>query len=113
MSEKKPVLNLEELKNKYGKVYAVGVEIPVDDYTTDKKDYVFKKPSTASHDRYFKTASASTSKANRDFVLDSIVDEQCAILEADLEEYPALSASISEKLFGMLGLSRDTSLKKL
>ena len=34
-------------------------------------------------------------------------------LEEALEEYPAMSIGIGEKLLNMLGLSKDTQVKKL
>ena len=45
----------EELKEKYGKVYRVGATIEVDDETEKNVEFFFKRPSTASYDRYVKT----------------------------------------------------------
>ena len=42
----------EELKEKYGKVYRVGATIEVDDETEKNVEFFFKRPSTASYDRY-------------------------------------------------------------
>lgn len=114
MAEKKIALNPEELREKYGdRLYTVKIEIEVDDDTTDNREYIFRKPSTASYDRFVKTAANSPSKSSKDFVLDNIIDEQREMLQTDLEEYPALSMSIGDRLFSMLGLSKGTNVKKL
>lgn len=105
--------NVESYKVKYGRVYRVRATIEPDDSTTVELDYFFKKPATASYDRYVKGTSQSPTKALKAFVLDNIIDEQCKKLEADLEEYPALSLSVGEKLLNMLGLSKDINLKML
>jgi len=47
------------------------------------------------------------------FLLDNICLEQEKDLEEALEEYPAMSIGIGEKLLNMLGLSKDTQVKKL
>ncbi len=103
----------EEYKVKYGKVYRVAVTLDPDDSTTVNLEYYFKKPATASYDRYVKGVSQSSTKALKAFVLDNIVDEQTEKLEADLEEYPAFALSVGEKLLNMLGLSKDINLKQL
>ena len=46
-------------------------------------------------------------------VLDNICEEQNAELKDTLEEYPAMGISLGEKLLNMLGLSKDTRVKKL
>lgn len=104
----------DELRAKYGdRLYTVTVDIDVDDYTTDQKEYIFRKPSTISYDRLIKTLSASPSKSSRDFVLDNIIEEQRDRLTTDLEEYPALSQTIVDKLTAMLGLAKSAGVKKL
>ena len=100
----------EQLKAKYGKIYRLDLTLNPDDETEVNVSYVFKKPSTASYDRYLKTASGGMSKALRSFMFDNIIPEYRAKLEADLEEYPALTISAGEKLLSMLGLSKITNL---
>jgi hypothetical protein len=102
-----------ELKAKYGKVYRVGVTIEIDDENSLDKEYYFKKPSTGAYDRYVKTASSGATKALKTFLFDSVTEESRTALETDLEEFPALTLSIGEKLLGMLGLSKQTNLKML
>lgn len=107
------ISNNEAYKSKYGKIYKVGITIEPDDSTTIELDYIFKKPSTPSYDRYIKTAAQSPTKALKNFILDNVIDEQSKKIEADLEEYPALTISLGEKLLNTLGLSKDINLKAL
>lgn len=103
----------KELQESGEKIYAVGVEIQEDDDTIVEKEYFFKKPSTASYDRYLKTSSASPSKALKMFAEDNICEQQKEALKSDFDEYPALSINLGEKLLAMLGLTKSTSVKKL
>ncbi|MEF2968359.1 hypothetical protein V3851_23710 [Paenibacillus sp. M1] len=113
MSEKVVTTKADDYKAKYDKVYQVKATLEPDDQSTVDLEYVFKRPSSPSFDRYVKTTSQSTTKALRNFILDNIVEEQATKLEADLEEYPALALAIGEKLLTMLGLSKDVNLKQL
>ncbi len=106
-------LNIEELKTKYGKVYQLDLTLNPDDDTEVEISYIFKKPTTASYDRYVKTASNGMTKALKTFMFDNIIPEHRDKLEADLEEYPALTLSAGEKLLSMLGLSKTANLMKL
>lgn len=112
MTEKKSALNIEELKAKYGKVYTITATIDEDDSTTVTMSYHFKKPSAISYDRFVKMASNSTVKASKQFCMDNIVDECKESFERDVEEYPALVMTINDKLFALLGLAKDTTVKK-
>lgn len=103
----------KELEESDGKFYQVGIEIQEDDDSSIEKVYFFKKPGTASYDRYLKTSSASNSKALKSFAEDNICDNQKEELHKDFEEYPALSITIGEKLLSMLGLGKTTTVKKL
>ena len=105
--------NIEELKANYGKIYQLDLTLAPDDNTEIEKSYIFTKPSTASYDRYVKTTSAGPTKALKAFMFDNIIPEQKDQLEADLEEYPALTLSAGEKLLSMLGLSKTSNLMKL
>ena len=47
----------EQLKAKYGgKLYRVGITVPVDDESEKEFSYYFKRPTVPSYDRYIKTA---------------------------------------------------------
>ena len=104
---------VEMYKAKYGKVYRVCATVEPDDSTTVELEYYFRKPATASYDRYVKSTSQSPTKALKAFVTDNIIEEQTSKLNSDLEEYPALALSVGEKLLNMLGLSKDLNLKLL
>lgn len=104
----------EALKEKYGKVYRVGITIPIDDEETREFGYYFKRPSVPSYDRYIKTASQiGMTKASKAFMLDAVVDEDKGRLEADMEEYPGVALTIGGKLTELLGLTNTANLKKL
>lgn len=104
----------EAMKQKYGKVYKVGVTVPVDDENEQEISYYFKRPSVPVYDRFVKTMSKiGISKASKTFILDSVVDEDRERLIADMEEYPGLSITIGNKLGELLGLGNDVNLKKL
>lgn len=104
----------EAMKQKYGKVYKVGVTVPVDDENDQEISYFFKRPSIPVYDRFVKTMSKiGISKASKTFILDSVVDEDRDRLIADMEEYPGISITIGNKLGELLGLGNDVNLKKL
>ncbi len=111
--EKASIPDKEALKAKYGKVYRVGMSIPIDDDCTQEFSYCFKRPSVANYDRYIKSASKSITKASRAFMLDTVVDEDRERLTADMEEYPGVGITIGNKLTELLGLTDSVNLKRL
>ena len=115
-TEKKKA-EMEKLRSKYkeadGKIYEIKTSIQEDDENETTLDFIFRKPGTPSYDRYVKTSGTSGTKALRVFVTDNICEEQHEELKAAMEEYPALAISLGEKLLNMLGLSKDTTVKKL
>ncbi len=108
---------MEKLRQKYkemdGKIYEITTSIQEDDESETEFDFIFRKPGTPSYDRYVKTSGTSGTKALKTFVLDNICAEQMQQLKDTLEEYPAMAISLGEKLLNMLGLSKDTQVKKL
>lgn len=108
---------MEQLRKKYtemdGKIYEIVTSIQEDDENETEFDFIFRKPGTPSYDRYVKTSGTSGTKALKTFVLDNICEEQRGELKDTLEEYPAMAISLGEKLLNMLGLSKDTTVKKL
>ncbi len=108
---------IEALKRRYSgtdeKIYTVTTTVQVDDDTEEKFTYLFRKPKPASYDRYVKTISNSVTKASKSFVFDNIIDEQRDELKKTVEEYPAITISLADKLLRMLGLADTTSVKKL
>lgn len=109
--------DVESLKQKYSgtdeKIYTVTTTVQVDDDTEEEFSYLFRKPKPASYDRYVKTISNSVTKASKSFVFDNIIDEQRDELKKTVEEYPAITISLADKLLRMLGLADTTSVKKL
>lgn len=109
--------DVASLRSKYekqdGKIYEIKTSVQEDDETETEFDFIFRKPNTSSYDRYVKTTATSASRALKVFVLDNICEEQKDLLRATLEEYPAMAIGIGEKLLNMLGLAKDTTVKKL
>lgn len=52
-------------------------------------------------------------KTTKSFAFDNIIDEQRDMLKETVEEYPAITISLADKLLRMLGLADTTSVKKL
>lgn len=109
----KELLKGVEQKYKGSGACVISTSLSPDDDTELELHFIFKKPGTASYDRYVKTTSVSSSKALKTFLKDNIIEEQKEDLELVNEEYPAVSISVGEKLLYMLGLSKDTTVKKL
>lgn len=109
--------DVESLVKKYSgtdeKIYTVTTTVQVDDDTEEEFSYLFRKPKPASYDRYVKTISNSVTKASKSFVFDNIIEEQKDELKKTVEEYPAITISLADKLLRMLGLADTTSVKKL
>ena len=105
----------EQLKEKYGgKLYRVGMTVPVDDENEVEYVYRFKRPSVPSYDRYIKSASQSgITKASKVFMLDTVIDEDKERLTKDMEENPGIAITIGNKLTEILGLTNTANLKKL
>lgn len=113
-TESAAISSVETMKQKYGKVYKVGITVPVDDESEQEVSYYFKRPSLPVYDRFVKTMSKiGISKASKTFILDSVIDEDRVRLVADMEEYPGLSITIGNRLGELLGLGNDVNLKKL
>ena len=109
--------DVESLKEKYSgtdeRIYTVITTVQVDDETEEEFTFLFRKPKPASYDRYVKTISNSVTKASKSFAFDNIIDEQREELKKTVEEYPAITISLADKLLRMLGLADTTSVKKL
>lgn len=103
--------SIENLKEKYGKVYCITSELINDDEDTFYKKFYFKSPNVASYDRYLKSMSKGITKASNAFVLDNVVAEQQEELEKTSEKYPALCIGLAQKLLAVLGMSNDIVLK--
>lgn len=93
--------------------FVVTTNLSQEDDMDDNYAFLFNEPKAASYDRYVKTASVSSTKAMRTFVLDNICEEQKKELELLLVDYPAMGISLGEKLLYMLGLSKTTTVRRL
>ena len=93
--------------------FIVTTNLSQEDDMDEDHSFLFNEPKAASYDRYVKTASQSSTRAMRTFVLDNICDEQRKELESMLVDYPAMGISLGEKLLYMLGLSKNTRVRKL
>lgn len=115
MAEKKNCpLDMDALKAQYGdKLRRINVTVEPDDDSEVELEYIFRRPTAASYDRFIKTAQSGMLRATRAFLADSVIPEQADALNADMEEYPALAMSISEKLLVMMGLAKNVNLMKL
>lgn len=105
----------KKYKEKDGKIYKITTTILEDDSEDGEKEFtfIFRKPGTASYERYAKTSATSNVKALKAFVMDNICEEQNRELSEALEEYPAMALNLGERLLNMLGFSKDTQVKKL
>lgn len=109
-----PVTLPEHLKTTYGKVYQIGMTIPVDDEVEKAFSYFFRRPSAMSYDRYINSAAKiGMVKASKAFMLDSVVAEDRDRLVEEMEEFPGIAITIGNKLTEILGLTNAVNLKKL
>lgn len=105
--------NIEELKNKYGKVYEITTTV-VDEQGEDvEKTIIFKKPSAFAYDRFIKEASNKPGQAFKNLAISSVTDECKEELNKLSEEYPAVTTPFAKELLKLLGISDSTNLKVL
>lgn len=106
--------DIGRLKKKYGEIYQIDVVVGGDDETEGENlRYIFKKPNTASFNRYLKTASKNMSVSTTAFVMDNIIDEQSDEFTKQSESYPGLALNIGTKLLNALGLGDNINFKRL
>lgn len=102
------------LKKKYGKLYKIEAVVDDDDEEEGKKiSFLFRRPSTASLNRYIKTMSKNALSAATVFLRDSVVEEQKKEFDIEFEKFPALGLTMGDKLLGVLGASNNINFKKL
>lgn len=106
---------IEQYKEKYGKVYSVTTTvIDYDNDCMDKEiEFAFKQPKPLDYDRFIKDLSKKPSAAFKNLVISCVVDEQREELVATLEEFPAVSQTLTDQLLKLMGLSDQVNLKKL
>lgn len=102
------------VKNKYGEAYEIATTVDEDDENEGRKlTYYFRRPSTASFNRYLKTAGKNMAASTTAFVLDNIVDEQLDAFKRECEKYPGLALGLGQKLLSAIGLGDNVNFRKL
>ena len=102
------------VKDKYGEVYEVTTVVDEDDANEGRRlVYYFKKPSTASFNRYLKTAGKNMATSTTTFVMDNIVDEQAEAISNECGKYPGLALGLGQKLLSAIGLGDNVNFRKL
>ena len=96
----------EKYKTTGGKAYEVKVSFNEDDDEEKTYDFIFKRPNTASYDRYVKTSAASTSKALKMFLLDNICLEQEKIWKKHWKNIRLCQLVSAKSFLICLGLAR-------
>ena len=113
----KEMVNLsdpEEIKAKYGEVYEITVVVDEDDENEGRKlVYYFKRPSTASFNRYLKGAGKNMAASTTNFVIDNIIEEQLEPLKYECDKYPGLALNLGQKLLSACGLGDNVNFRKL
>lgn len=108
------VSKVETIKAKYGEVYQIDIKVDEDDTNEGRNlRFFFKRPTTASFNRYLKTASKNMATSTATFTLDNIIDEQKTIFENETDKYPGLPLGVGTKLLSALGLSDSINFQKL
>ena len=104
------VIDEENLKAKYGKVYKVEVEI---DDISEEFTFYFKAPNSASLNRYIKNASKKHLQAGIDFAQENVIEEQIEQFKNTIKDYVGISQMVATKLLGFLGFTDNVTAKKL
>lgn len=116
-AELKTVVNttdVQALKKKYGTIYQIDVMVDEDDENEGRAlRFLFRRPTTASFNRYLKTANKNMATSTANFVMDNIVDEQRDGLQKESDQYPGLALNIGTKLLSAIGMGDNVNFKKL
>ncbi len=102
------------VKARYGEVYEITTVVDEDDANEGRRlVYYFRKPSTASFNRYLKTAGKNMATSTTAFVMDNIVDEQAEAFRNECEKYPGLALGLGQRLLSAIGLGDNVNFRKL
>ncbi|SKC68261.1 DUF6848 family protein [Maledivibacter halophilus] len=104
---------IDELKAKHGKIYLITTTVVDEDGEDKEVEFIFKKPSVLTYNRFIKDASKKPAQAFKNLVISGIIDEDRERLEKILEEFPAAASSIAKEYLRLMGLSDITNLKIL
>ena len=104
----------EGLKKKYGQIFKIAVTVDEDDENMGRVlEFIFRKPTAASFNRYLKTANKNMSASTVVFVQDNIIDEQRETFKKETEVYPGLALNIGQKLLSTIGLGDNVNFRRL
>jgi hypothetical protein len=107
-------INIDEIKERYGKIYKVTTELEAgDNEDTKEVAIIFKKPKTVEYNRFIKEMSKNPTKAMGNLLKSTVIEEHKQSLNETMEEYPAISSSIAEQLLKLMGHSNNINLMKL
>lgn len=106
----KELINEEDLKNKYGKVIKINVEL---EEMGEDLIFYFKAPTTASFSRYIKNASKKQLQAGIDFSQENVIDEQKEKFKNVIEKYIGIAQMVTAKLLEIFGFTDNITAKKL
>lgn len=106
--------DVTSLKKKYGAIYQIDVTVDEDDENDGRiLRFIFQRPTTASFNRYLKTASKNMAVSTTNFVMDNIVEEHRSVLQKESEQYPGLALNIGQKLLSAIGMGDNVNFRKL
>lgn len=105
---------VENVKKKYGEIYEISVVVDEDDENDGRRlVYYFKRPTTASFNRYLKTAGKNMATSTSNFVIDNIIEEQMQPFKEECDKYPGLALNLGQKLLSAIGLGDNVNFRKL
>ena len=106
--------NVANIKKKYGEIYEISVVVDEDDENDGRRlVYYFKRPTTASFNRYLKTAGKNMATSTSNFVIDNIIEEQMQPFKEECDKYPGLALNLGQKLLSAIGLGDNVNFRKL
>ena len=107
---KKDLINENELKEKYGRVIKINVEL---EEMGEDLTFYFKAPNTASFSRYVRNASKKQLQAGIDFSQENVIEEQKEKFKNVVENYVGVSQMVTTKILEMFGFTDNITAKKL
>nr|DAJ20779.1 MAG TPA: hypothetical protein [Myoviridae sp. ctEXz2] len=108
------IRDIQTLKKKYGELYQIDITVGEDDENEGNTfRYYFRKPSTASFNRYLKTVGKNMATSTAAFTNDNIIDEQRDDFGQKAIQYPGLPLNCGNKLLSALGMGDNVNFRKV
>ena len=108
------IRDIEKLKKKYGELYQIDITVGEDDENEGNTfRYYFRKPSTASFNRYLKTVGKNMATSTAAFTNDNIIDEQRDDFGQKAIQYPGVPLNCGNKLLSALGMGDNVNFRKV